>query len=69
MVMLEKMRKTLKTSIEFRDKEGKANLEFCTAINMTVGNTLLKKRASHPGTYKFGSSKTQVNRISENSCC
>ena len=34
-----------------RNKEGEGILEFCAAMNITVGNTLFKKSASHLVTY------------------
>ena len=40
--------------------EGERILEFCAAMNLTVGNTLFKKRASYLFTYEFGPSKTQI---------
>ena len=44
-----------------RKKGGEMIPEFCEATNMTVGNTLSKKRASHLATYESGPSKTQIN--------
>ena len=46
-----------------RSKEGERFLEFCAAINMILGNTFFKNRASHLVlvTYEFDSSKTHVS--------
>ena len=42
-----------------RNKEGERILEYCAAMNITVGNKLFKKRASQTATYESGPSKTQ----------
>ena len=43
-----------------RNKLGERVLEFCATMNITVGNTLFKKKTSHLVTYESVSSKTQV---------
>ena len=45
---------------EVRNKERERVLEICAAMNITVGNTLFKKRASHLVAYEYGSSQAQV---------
>ena len=37
-----------------RSKQGERILEFCAAMNMAVGNTLFKKRASCLVSYERG---------------
>ena len=44
-----------------RSKERERILEFCAVINMTVGNTLFKKRASHLVIYEYCLLKSQVD--------
>ena len=41
-----------------RKKQGEKILEFCAAMNVTVGNTLSKNRESHLVIYESGPSKT-----------
>ena len=41
-----------------RNKRKERILEFCAAMNLTIGKTLSKKRASHVATYGFDPSKT-----------
>ena len=48
-------------SYRVRNKEGVRSIEYCAARNITVGNKLFKKRASHLITYESGPSKTQVD--------
>ena len=43
-----------------QNRKGGKILEFCAAMNMTVGTTLFKKRENHLVTYESGPSKTQV---------
>lgn len=45
-----------------RNKQGEMILEFRCTINITVGNTLFKKRGSHLVTYESEPSKTSVPR-------
>ena len=40
-----------------RSKEGEKILKFCVAMNMTVGNTLVKNSANHLVSYESGASK------------
>ena len=44
-----------------RNKERKAILEFCATMNMAVGNTFFKNRASHLVTYEPGPLETQID--------
>ena len=44
-----------------RNKERERIIEFCAAINISVENTLSKKRASHLVTYESCQLKSQVN--------
>ena len=43
------------------NKEGKGVLEFCAAMDLTVGNALFKKTVSHLAPYGSASSRTQVD--------
>ena len=63
MVTLELTQKSMRTSmevmvVELRTSKVKRILEFCAVMNMTVRNTLFKKRVSHLVTYESGISKT-----------
>ena len=44
-----------------RNKENERIIEFCAAMNMTLGNTLLKTSASHIVSYEPGISKALIN--------
>ena len=44
-----------------RNKENERIIEFCAAMNMTLGNTLFKKSASHIVSYEPGISKALIN--------
>ena len=44
-------------SYRVKNNEGEAILEFCAAMNIAIGNTFLKKRASHRVSFEFGLSK------------
>lgn len=46
-----------------RNKDGETIREICAAMNMTVENTLFKKRASHLVTNESGQSKIQVDLL------
>lgn len=43
---------------EVRNKRKERILEFCAAMNLTIGKKLFKKRAIHVATYGFNPSKT-----------
>ena len=46
---------------EVKNKEGGRILEFCAAKNMTVGNSIFKKKVSDLVTQESGPSKTRVD--------
>lgn len=47
MVKLEEMQKTIRIDMGVRNREKERILGFYEAMNVTVGNTLFKKRATH----------------------
>ena len=44
-----------------KNKEGDRILDFCTALNMFIGNTYFQKKDSHLVTYESGLAKTQID--------
>ena len=46
-----------------RKKEGTKIQEFCAAINVILGDTLIKKRTSHLVIYESSLSKAQVDHV------
>ena len=50
-----------------RNPEGERILEFCSALDMVIGNTLFKKRDSHLITFSSGGARTQIDYILVNS--
>ena len=44
-----------------RNSRGVALLEFAIAFNLTIGNSLFKKREEHLVTFRSGSCKTQID--------
>ena len=45
------------------NKEGERNLEFCSAMNMTIGYALFKQRTGNLVTYESSTSNTQVDHF------